>query len=392
MSSRSNPLLSVIIPTRERAETLQYTLRTALDQSSQNFEVIVSDNFSQDNTAQVVSSFSDPRIRLINPGRRLSMSDHWDFALLHAAGDYVMFIGDDDAVLPGALDKLETSILTTDCLAYGWPRPIYVWPIDGKPARVEDLYRVRQTSEIDLEKLARVVVSMGGWNYSYIPSVYHSAVAKSILDSIRTQTGRVFHTTQPDVFTSMAVPAFAKTAIILGYYVSVHGRSEKANSGATGRPDRHEHLDRFIQECGDYNIHSTLFPHIPLILNLIPDALLVAMDRFPDFYGEMKFNYDAMWAVLLDLNSFVFKYKLSTLDIIRKRQQIRRYHPFDVSRFLLYSADLQALRLPWRMVRWVGATRGLATQTPDNISEFVKVLSRPNSIRRRLGGSKWFVS
>ena len=143
MSSRSNPLLSIIIPTRERAETLGYTLRTVLDQITRNFEVIVSDNFSQDNTAQVVSSFSDPRIRLINPGRRLSMCDHWDFALLHAAGDYVMFIGDDDAILPGALDKLEASILSTHSLVYGWPKPIYVWPMDGKPARVEDLHRVR---------------------------------------------------------------------------------------------------------------------------------------------------------------------------------------------------------------------------------------------------------
>lgn len=171
-----------------------------------------------------------------------------------------MFIGDDDAILPGALDKLEASILSTHSLVYGWPKPIYVWPMDGKPARVEDLHRVRQTSEINLEKLARVVVSMGGWNYFYIPSVYHSAVAKSILDSIRTQTGRVFHTTQPDVFTSMAVPVFSKTATILGYHISVHGRSQKSNSGVVGRPDRHEHLDQFIQECGEYRIHPTLLP------------------------------------------------------------------------------------------------------------------------------------
>ena len=236
-----------------------------------------------------------------------------------------------------------------------------------------------------------MVVSMGGWNYFYIPSVYHSAVAKSILDSIRTQTGRVFHTTQPDVFTSMAVPVFSKTATILGYHISVHGRSQKSNSGVVGRPDRHEHLDQFIQECGEYRIHPTLFTGIPLVLNLIPDALLVAMDKFPDFYGGMKFNYDAMWAVLLDINSIVFKRKLSSLDVIRKRQQIGRYHPFDVGRFLRFSAYLELLRLPWRMVRWVGATRGLTGPTPDNIHDFVKALSRPNAIRRRLGGSKCFV-
>src|SRR5208337_997088 len=169
MSNRDNPLLSVIIPTRERPETLQYALQTALDQKSRNFEVIVSDNFSQDNTAQVVRSLSDPRIRLINPGRRLSMCDNWDFALLHAAGDYVTFIGDDDAIVPGALDKLEASILTTHCLAYRWPMPAYIWPMDGKPARVVVQPPTTQASEVNLENLARLVVSMGGWKWNQIP-------------------------------------------------------------------------------------------------------------------------------------------------------------------------------------------------------------------------------
>jgi len=376
MSYHGNPLLSVIIPTRERAETLQYTLRTALDQSSRNFEVIVSDNFSQDNTAQVVRSLSDPRIRLLNPGRRLAMCDNWDFALLHAAGDYVMFIGDDDAIVPGALDKLEASVRTTPCLVYCWPRPVYNWPMDGKPARVIHLPPTTQASQVNLEDLARAVVHRGGgYRLSLIRCMYHSAVAKRIPDSIRERTGRVFHSIQPDVFMSMAVPVFAKTAIDLGYCVSVAGQSQKANSGIIGRPDRHEYFDKFIQEYGDYKIHPTLFPEIPIGLNLTPDTILVAMDKFPDFYGGMKFNYDAMWAQLFRENSGLFRYNLSRLDIIRKRQLIRRYHPFDVSRFLLYSAYIQALALRNRMRPRIRPFRGLADQPADNIGDFVKALS-----------------
>ena len=376
MSSRDNPLLSVIIPTREHAETLPYTLRTALDQTSRNFEVIVSDNFSQDNTAQIVKSFSDSRIQLINPGRRLSMRDNWDFALQHAAGDYVMFIGDDDAIVPGALDKLEASILGTHGLVYSWPRPVYNWPMDGQPARVFYVPPTTQASQVNLENLARAVVPRGGgYRLSLIPCMYHSAVVKRIPDSIRERTGRVFHSTQPDVFMSMAVPVFAKTAIDLGYCVSVAGQSEKSNAGIIGRPDRHEYFDKFIQEYGDYRIHPTLFPEIPIGLNLTPDTILVAMDKFPDFYGGMKFNYDAMWAQLFRENSGLFKYNMSRLDIIRKRQQIRRYHPFDTGRFLLYSAYIQALALRNRIRPRIRPFRGLADQPADNIRDFVKVLS-----------------
>ncbi len=386
MSNHGNPLLSVIIPTRERAETLQYALQTALDQKSQNFEVIVSDNFSQDNTAQVVRSFSDPRIRLINPGRRLSMCDNWDFALLHAAGDYVTFIGDDDAIVPGALDKLEASILTTHCLAYRWPMPAYIWPMDGKPARVVVQPPTTQASEVNLENLARLVVSMGGWKWNQIPCMYYSAVAKRIPDSIREQTGRVFHSTCTDVFMSMAVPVFAKTAIDLGYYVSVAGSSEKSNGGIMGRPDRHEYLDKFIQEYGDYKIHPTLFPEIPIALNLLADSILVAMDKFPGFYGGMKFNYEAMWALLFRNNSFFYMYKLSRFDIIRKRQQIRRYHPFDVSRFLLYWAFHLASAMRNRMRSRIHTSHGPVGHAPDNIRDFVRVLSTPNRAQNSLGG------
>ncbi|MGZ8158598.1 MAG: glycosyltransferase family 2 protein, partial [Methylobacter sp.] len=63
---------TVIIPTRDRAETLEATLRTCLRQTYENFEIIVSDNCSGDNTKEIVDGLHDPRIRYINPGRRLS--------------------------------------------------------------------------------------------------------------------------------------------------------------------------------------------------------------------------------------------------------------------------------------------------------------------------------
>ncbi len=72
---------TVIIPTRERADTLYYSLKTCVTQDYDDLEILVSDNFSQDNTREVVESFKDPRIRYINTGKRVSMSDNWEFAV-----------------------------------------------------------------------------------------------------------------------------------------------------------------------------------------------------------------------------------------------------------------------------------------------------------------------
>ncbi|HXM76782.1 MAG TPA: glycosyltransferase, partial [Thermoanaerobaculia bacterium] len=56
------PLISVVIPTRERAAKLRYTLQTVLSQPGDDFEVVVSDNASEDATAETVSSFRDSRL------------------------------------------------------------------------------------------------------------------------------------------------------------------------------------------------------------------------------------------------------------------------------------------------------------------------------------------
>ena len=57
---------TILIPTRERADTLEYTIRTCLNQTYGNLEIIVSDNFSQDNTQHIVKQFNDNRLKYIN--------------------------------------------------------------------------------------------------------------------------------------------------------------------------------------------------------------------------------------------------------------------------------------------------------------------------------------
>ncbi|PYY07430.1 MAG: glycosyltransferase family 2 protein, partial [Acidobacteria bacterium] len=81
---------SVVIPTRERSDTLAATLKTCVGQNYKNLEIIVSDNYSQDNTRGVVESFSDNRIRYTNTLKRVGMSQNWEHAFSLVTGDFVM--------------------------------------------------------------------------------------------------------------------------------------------------------------------------------------------------------------------------------------------------------------------------------------------------------------
>jgi glycosyltransferase involved in cell wall biosynthesis len=367
--SGSRPKISLIIPTRERADTLAFTLRTALAQNTRDYEVIVSDNASTDATRDVVQGFTDPRVRYVNTGRRLSMCDNYEFGLEHATGQYTVYIGDDDAVMPGGLDDL---VATLDALQaptiHMWPLHVYDWPVGRRPAHVEYLAAPREPAPIDLKSKGRFVLSVGGWKYGEMPSVYHCAVPRVHLDGIRARTGRVFHSTQPDVFTALALPAFADVAINLGRSITFNGRSARSNGlGFVDRSAR-QNIERFIAEYGDYNFDPSLDPAVGGAANMIPDAVLLACRLFPELYDSRDFNFSAMWAYVCRLG-FV-----SHGTVLRSAAAIRRRQKFRVSAFLFYSAIHQAgaLRRNYLNAR---LERGpFERHTPDNIFDFASAL------------------
>jgi len=369
MSTMEEPLISIIIPTRERVETLRHTIKSALNQKSNAYEVIISDNCSEDGTYDMVASFDDARLRYINTGKRLSMCDNWEFALEYALGQYVVFIGDDDAIMPNSIDRLIQEVKAETASVYNWSIPMYVWPIDHHAARVSYLPPRHKPSVRNLKQIAEFVISHGGWRYYELPGIYHALVARKILDSIRNSTGRVFHTTQPDIFTSMVVPAFVQYAIHLDFPVTVNGHSAKSNGGSSIAKDGDQHLNRYIKEFGDYQVHSTLYPESPLAINMIFDCMLRAMDLFPDFYGEMTFNYTAMWAFACRTRGY------SRWSVVRSRYEICKYHPFNIHQFLYYTVIHGVAVQRRRVLDRVTNTGAFDRNVPDNIDDFVIALS-----------------
>jgi glycosyltransferase involved in cell wall biosynthesis len=351
---------------------LASTLATALAQQSSAYEVIVSDNASMDATRSVVEGLADPRLRYVNTGNRLSMCDNYEYALERASGKYVLIIGDDDAVIPGALDRLLQIIAAAhEPVIYSWPLHIYDWPIGGRSARVAFLAPQRPRFELDLKAKAKFVVSMGGWKYYELPSPYHSAIPRGVLDAIRSRTGRVFHSTQPDVFTAMAIPAFADRAVNVGFAVTLNGRSSRSNALGFITRSGQANIDRFIREYGDYVFHPALYPGVSGPANMIPDAVLRARDLFPNLYAQTPFNFESMWA-------YVCRLRFAThLEVLRKAAGIRGHHRFRAPWFLFYSMiqEVSALRRKWLNL-WM-PLGDFRKHTPDNILDFARALTAP---------------
>ena len=99
--------LSIVIPTRERIQYLQESIRTALAIEDIDIEIIVSDNASSDNTAVILSDIDDIRFKYTHTGKRVSMRANFENGLNNCTGDYIMFFGDDDGVLPKQIPILK---------------------------------------------------------------------------------------------------------------------------------------------------------------------------------------------------------------------------------------------------------------------------------------------
>ncbi len=72
--------------------------------------MIISDNFSVDNTKELVENFDDRRIKYFRSDKSLPIADSWEFALSHAAGEFITFLSDDDVYLASRLEKVSELI------------------------------------------------------------------------------------------------------------------------------------------------------------------------------------------------------------------------------------------------------------------------------------------
>ena len=107
MNNNGNPLISVVVPTYNHAHFLSRALQSVLDQSYTNWEAIVIDNHSDDNTEEVVEGFRDGRFKLLKINNEGVIAASRNMGIYAAKGEWIAFLDSDDWWYPG---KLEISL------------------------------------------------------------------------------------------------------------------------------------------------------------------------------------------------------------------------------------------------------------------------------------------
>lgn len=101
----SAPLISVCIPTRDRARWLGEALASVFRQTLQDFEIVVSDDGSTDDTRRTVAAWDDPRLHYLRHERPVGVAANRNVCLEAARGRYVAWLDSDDRYLPHMLER-----------------------------------------------------------------------------------------------------------------------------------------------------------------------------------------------------------------------------------------------------------------------------------------------
>ena len=117
------PKVSVIIPTHNRAALLPRAVSSVLAQTYGDFELLIIDDASTDDTPQVIAGFSDRRIRSFRQDANRGASAARNLGLANALGEYIAFLDDDDEYVR---TRLEEQVAFLDAapldiaLVHGW--------------------------------------------------------------------------------------------------------------------------------------------------------------------------------------------------------------------------------------------------------------------------------
>ncbi|WP_025897849.1 glycosyltransferase family 2 protein [Sneathiella glossodoripedis] len=300
--------ISIVIPTRNRAEFLGPCIETCTASDDQNLEIVVSDNFSSDNTKQVVETFTDPRVRYVTPGNDVSMRQNFEYALSQADGDFVIFIGDDDGVLANGLKTVRYLINKFDPDVLLWKHITYLWPhIQSEPKEGLLKFRLRDfcgpMKTLDPKTVLQSFADGRTVAYREGANIYHGCIARRLIDAVSSKGGQYFQGQIPDVNTAVSNLVYAKSMLWIRNPVTIAGQGEKSNGAAMNTSAQTtQSQNNIAANFKELAEADSVLPEIDLRIRSIPAYTYANLNLVSQIHlkGQLKLNHERWRHIIVD--------------------------------------------------------------------------------------------
>jgi glycosyltransferase involved in cell wall biosynthesis len=271
------PLLTIVVPTKDRQHTAAVTIEeiTRISDVDQ-VQVVIQDCSADASLLDALKARGiDTRVEYHYQAGPVSMTDNWNRAMEHVRGEYIVIVGDDDAVWPEIVSVCRwakengfDAVKSRQASCYWHPD----YPSDELAATMRlaawtGSVVVRETASM----LPRLMVT--GDYYYELPLVYYGLIRTGLLHRLRERSGKYFDGIAPDIYSGFAIACMTDRFADIDYPLVIIGASGRANSGRIEAGTAHLHFVEFQ----DYRF-SWLAPETWHFTGSNPDNAVLAVE------------------------------------------------------------------------------------------------------------------
>lgn len=236
------PILSIVMPTHNRAQYAGPAITGILAYPSRDFELVVSDTSSDGRLNAFLKErpelLNDPRFVLVRPEGPSNVTDNHNSAVAAARGNYICIIGDDDGVSRSLFDAANWAAqMNVDAISHRILAN-YAWPdFRSKLAGARHGSRLYLPRRIGPPKWRSAAADLGALldrglqGTQETPRCYHGLVKRQVFERIKERTGAYFHGSSPDMSGAVSVACLIENYIEVDIPLTIPGVSAKSNSG-----------------------------------------------------------------------------------------------------------------------------------------------------------------
>lgn len=230
---------SVLLPTKDRLDLLKYAVDSILNQTYSNWELIISDNFSKADIKSYVEGLNDDRIIYSRTEKYVSVTKNWNNTQDKANGDYIIMLGDDDALLPDFFEKCKKYLEE-----YQYPELLNFGAYHYLQANVSPQYPdgyILSTSKsfypymtdytdsylLDVETRKSMVQKSLNFNFQFAFNMQYFLYSKELAFKL-TQYGKVYEAPYPDFYSANAMMLLSKEVLIIPEDMLILGITPKS--------------------------------------------------------------------------------------------------------------------------------------------------------------------
>ncbi|PYI52940.1 glycosyltransferase [Paenibacillus flagellatus] len=318
---QKQPLLSIIIPTRNRIPYAISAINTILSIKSDTLELVVQDNSDFCELKDYVrENIFDDRLVYNYESIPLSFVDNFNQAILLATGEYLCLIGDDDGINPEILDAVLWAKNNDISAIKPGLQAQYLWPganISSIATKVRGstltlAHFSGKIQEHDANEELLKLLREGGQKYykNNLPKLYHGIVKRECMERIRELTGKYVGGLTPDIYIVVALATIVDKVIAIDYPLTIPGACvgsgsiDSVTGKHTGKLEEaphfrgHDHYTWAEEVPRFYSVETIWADSVVAALNDLkrPDILryfyieklaAFCLTKYPAFYSEI---------------------------------------------------------------------------------------------------------